>query len=145
MGPSQVISHAEMSMAKGCDHGCAVMTGDVQRAYAYAASNRQWFVRIRKEDRPAKHCHVLKVNACVCGTRDAAERWQEELGGHLQSIGFSQGCGQPAAFHSAKVGIFTVVRGNDYVSPKWTGGRIACETSCHGTYPVQTRQSRHVA
>ncbi len=52
----------------------------------------------------------------MCGTRAAADGWQEEYSTLLVSLGFKQGDACANAFHHAAKGIVTSVHGDDLTS-----------------------------
>ena len=93
-----------------------VMINDVRRAYFYAKTTRDLYIRLPKEDKDADEGKLGKLNLCLYGTRDAAKGWQDELSGHLLKIGFERGRGFPSVFHHSARGIKTLVHGDDYFS-----------------------------
>ena len=62
-----------------------IMINDVRRAYFYAKTKRDVYVRLPKEDPDAAEGLLGKLNLCLYGTRDAAKSWQETLSAHLIS------------------------------------------------------------
>ena len=93
-----------------------VMINDVRRAYFYARTERDVYVRLPDEDPAKADGKIGKLNLCLYGTRDAAKAWQEELSKHLLSIGFERGIGFPSVFAHRVRGIKLLVHGDDYFS-----------------------------
>ena len=93
-----------------------VMVNDVRRAYFYAKTTRDIYVRLPQEDPDAEEGMLGKLNLCLYGTRDAAKGWQETLSAHLIANGFVRGRGFPSLFHHPTRDIMTLVHGDDYFS-----------------------------
>ena len=92
------------------------MVNDVSRAYFYAKAIRKVYVEIAEEDRePGDENKVGELQFSMYGTRDAAQNWQEEFSGMLESIGFTAGRSCPCIFYHAERDIRTFVQGDDYV------------------------------
>ena len=69
---------------------------DVSRAYFYAPSRRQVFVKLPDEDAEPGMCGRLNVS--MYGTRDAAANWEEKYSQHLIDNGFERGASSPCVF-----------------------------------------------
>ena len=93
-----------------------VMINDVRRAYFYAKTKRDVYIRLPAEDPDARPGLLGKLNLCLYGTRDAAKGWQETLSAHLEENGFVRGRGFPSLLHHPSRKIMTLVHGDDYFS-----------------------------
>ena len=100
---------------------------DVQRAYFYAPSRRRVSVELPPEDCPAgdEHmCGLLRYSSC--GTRDAAQNWEEELASTLSYLKLTRGTACPCVRQGCIEGehVLATVLGDDITIG---GERVAVE------------------
>ena len=65
---------------------------DVRRAYFYAKARRRVYIELPEGDGGgpgSRQCGLQRKS--LCGTRDAAQNWECELGGFLEEIGLRRG------------------------------------------------------
>ena len=94
--------------------GRVMVTVDVRRAYFYAKARRKIYVELPDEDKgpgDVDMCGMLNVS--LYGTRDAAQNWEEELGGFLLSLGFIKGRGSTCMYRHPARQIKAAVHGDD--------------------------------
>ena len=98
----------------------------MKRAYFNAKieeSDAPTFVCLPAED-PEHENMCGRLLRHMCGTRGAADGWQEEYSTMLLSLGFQQGVSCPNVFHYAGRQIHTSVHGDDFTSE---GGKLALD------------------
>ena len=100
---------------------------DVQRAYFYAPSRRRVSFELPPEDCPAgdEHmCGLLRYS--LCGTRDAAQNWEEELASTLSYLKLTRGTACPCVWQGCIEGehVLATVHGDDITIG---GERVAVE------------------
>ena len=94
--------------------GRVMVTVDVRRAYFYAKAKRRIFVELPDEDkRPGEESMCGMLNVSLYGARDAAQNWEEELGGYLMSLGFVKGKGSACMYRHPARQIRAAVHGDD--------------------------------
>ena len=99
-----------------------ILRSDMKRAYFYASAIRPVFIVIPVEDRqPEDEGMVGRLNLSLYCIRDAAQNWQKECTGFMQSLGFIVGRASPCNFHRPKMNITCAVHGDDFTSrgPEW--------------------------
>jgi hypothetical protein len=92
---------------------------DVKRAYFNAVATLDAFVHLPPEMAEEGMCAKLKK--CMCGTRDAATRWEATYVQALVRNGFEQGKASPCCFRSAERNLQVVVHGDDFAA-------LGCDT-----------------
>ena len=92
-----------------------LMVQDVKKAYVFAPAVRKVYVELPPEEHEAGKVGLLLKS--LYGTRDAALNWTTAYTTVLvEKMGFVQGRSSPCAFYHERLGIRTVVHGDDFVS-----------------------------
>ena len=72
---------------------------DVRKAYFYAPSRRRVFVELPPEDHKAGDEHMCGLwQYSLCGTRDAAQNWEEKLASTLSDLKLTRGIACPCVW-----------------------------------------------
>ena len=93
-----------------------IMLLDVKRAYFHAATARDLYVEIPREDPASTPDAIGRLNLALYGTRDAAKLWRECVAEHLVSIGFRRGRSNPCVYDNKAKDLRTLVHGDDYAT-----------------------------
>ena len=131
---------SDASAVDGNSERKELMVNDVRRAYFYAKIERDLFIELPAEDPEFGSGKIGKLRLCLYGTRDAAKGWQETLSAHLVGIGFTRGVGHPSVFHHEKMGIKTLVHGDDYVSSGSSASMAWMEKELSKAYEIKTQR-----
>ena len=102
---------------------------DVRRAYFYAKARRKVYVELPEEDwEPGDEdrCGLLRVS--LYGTRDAAQNWDEEIGGYFVNMGFVRGKGSTCMYNFKSKGLKAAIHGDDITV---TGRRAEVDRMIH--------------
>ena len=86
---------------------------DIKRAYFYAPSKTNVYIKLPYEDRAEGLCG--KLNKSMYGTRDASLNWENEYIRFMESIGFICGLSSPCLFYHPGKDIRAVVYGDDFM------------------------------
>ena len=73
---------------------------DIRRAYFHAKARRKIYVHLPIEDAEEGMCG--RLDKAMYGTRDAAQNWEFEYCGTMESIGFNVGKASPCVFYHAE-------------------------------------------
>ena len=65
---------------------------------------------------PGEESMIGTPSLCLCGTRDAAMRWQECVADNLKSLGFQRNPAHPVFHYHEEMELATLVHGDDQVS-----------------------------
>jgi hypothetical protein len=93
-----------------------IMLLDVKRAYFHAATARDLYVEIPREDPASTPDAIGRLNLALYGTKDAAKLWRECVAEHLVSIGFRRGRSNPCVYDNKAKDLRTLVHGDDYAT-----------------------------
>ena len=89
---------------------------DIKRAYFYALSQRDTYVKLPPEDPKAGDPNICgKLAKSLYGTRDAGANWHAAYSAFLKSIDLLQGTTNPCHFFSADQTIKGLVHGDDFL------------------------------
>ena len=87
---------------------------DISRAHFNAKPKEPTYVELPPERHQPGMCRFLNFN--LCGTRGAAQAWEEHYGDNMKNWGFEQGRGCPCVFvHKARE-LIVVVHGDNFTS-----------------------------
>ena len=94
-----------------------VMVIDISRAYFYAPSQRNIYVRLPPEDPRSGDPNICgKLKKSLYGTRDAGANWYQAYTNFLLSIDLLQGSTNPCHFFSGDHTLKGIVHGDDFLS-----------------------------
>ena len=113
------------------------MIVDVRRAYAYAPAQMNLYIESPAED-PTAHKELLgKLRLSLYGARYAASNWQGTPPRHLLSMGFVRGgAGHPCCYVHLGRSLWTMVHGDDYVSPCYKSELDWLQLQLDGAYEL---------
>ena len=139
--PPLELKKALFSMAVSAGHksGRPYKLGfiDVKKAYLYAKSTREVYVRLPDEMGMEGMCARLKKS--LYGTRDAAQNWEAEYTSLLLSLGFTQGRASPCAFWHEERDVRCVVHGDDFTVLSDQTGIEWLRDKMAGAYQIKFR------
>eukprot|EP00973_Karenia_brevis_P087955 12199118-Karenia_brevis.AAC.1 len=95
------------------------MINDVAQAFFEAKATRNICIELLEEDKTEsdkKADRVGHLRMSLYGTRDAAINWQEEVAREMTQWGFRRGRYNPCLYHHPRLGLKTLVHGDDFVS-----------------------------
>ena len=113
---------------------------DVSRAHFYAQSVRDVYIQLPAEDPRAGEPGLCgKLDRTMYGTLDAAEQWALHYTAVLQAGGFVQGTASPCHFYHAKLGIYILVHGDDFVVVARAAGQEHVEKTLKDVYEMKSQ------
>ena len=89
--PLEGVKFVIFEAASGNKKGTVLLVIDVRKSYFHAKAKRRVYVELPERDGggPGRQCGLLRRS--LCGTRDAAQNWECDLGGVLEEIGLRKG------------------------------------------------------
>ena len=114
--PLEALKVVLSEIATGERIGKVVALVDLRRAYFHALARRRVFVELPPEDNHPGDEHMCGLLRCsLCGTRDAAQHWEEELASTLSGLGLTRGTACPCVWRGRiKVeDVAAIVHGDD--------------------------------
>ena len=92
------------------------MVVDIRRAYFYAKSQRNIYIKLPAEDPKAADPTLCgKLAKSLYGARDAGANWHAEYSQFLTSIDLLQGVTNPCHFYSGDHTLKCIVHGDDFL------------------------------
>lgn len=114
--PLEVMKLLVPNCAQGQNDKFRMAVVDVQRAYFYAPVRREFFIKIRPEDRfPGDEDMVGRLDFSLYGTRDAAQNWAYCYTKALKKEGFVRGRASMCNFHHPVYDVSITCHGDDFL------------------------------
>ena len=109
----------------------------VSPAHFGADAVRDVYVRLPDEDPMAKQPGVCgKLRKMMCGSLDAAQRWDEHYAQVWEAGGFSRGVASPCHFYHKGLQSYILVHGDDFVIVGRREGRKHALSLLRSAYEV---------
>ncbi len=94
--------------------GWSLMALDIGCAFLYAKATRELYIELPDADPLARDGrHVGRLLKALYGTRDAPQRWQQELSETLHALGFQGGRLLPGVFWNSRLEVILVSHVDD--------------------------------